>query len=83
VLSQQEDSAAARTDLADVDAAALWSLADAVPVGGTAAVALLEHVWAQPLSAAIQRAGGTLLEETWLARPEVELLENLIAGKDR
>jgi hypothetical protein len=83
VLSQQEDSAAARTDLADVDAAALWSLADAVPVGGTAAVALLEHVWAQPLSAAIQRAGGTLLEETWLARPEVELLEDLIAGKDR
>lgn len=83
VLSQQEDSAAARTDLGDVDAAALWSLAEAVPVGGTAAVALLEHVWAEPLSAAIQRAGGTLLEETWLARPEVELLENLIAGQDR
>jgi uncharacterized membrane protein len=83
VLSQQEDSAAARTDLGDVDAAALWSLAEAVPVGGTAAVALLEHVWAEPLSAAIQRAGGTLLEETWLDRPEVELLENLIAGQDR
>ena len=83
VLSQPEDASIAQTDPADVDAAAMWSLADAIPVGGTAAVALLEHLWADPLSAAIQRAGGTLLEETWLARPEVELLETLIARQDR
>jgi hypothetical protein len=55
----------------------MWSLADAIPVGGTAAVALIEHVWAAPLSAAIQAAGGTLLEETWLAREDRELLETL------
>jgi hypothetical protein len=35
------------------------------------------------LSVAIERAGGTLLEETWLARPEVELLDTLIARQDR
>ena len=73
----------AQVDLADVDAAAVWSLADAIPVGGTAAVALIEHVWADPLSAAIQRAGGSLLEETWLPRPEVELLDTLMARQDR
>jgi hypothetical protein len=35
------------------------------------------------LSAAIQRAGGTLLEETWLARQDVELLESLNARQDQ
>jgi uncharacterized membrane protein len=83
VLSQQEDFPTAQVDSADVDAAAVWSLADAIPVGGTAAVALIEHVWADPLSAAIQRAGGSLLEETWLPRPEVELLDTLMARQDR
>ena len=74
VLGQPEDASPVQTDAADLDVA-VWSLADAIPVGGTAAVALIEHVWADPLSAVIQRAGGTLLEETWLARPEVELLD--------
>jgi uncharacterized membrane protein len=83
VLSQPEDFPTEQVDLADVDAAAVWSLADAIPVGGTAAVALIEHVWADPLSAAIQRAGGSLLEETWLPRPEVELLDTLMARQDR
>ena len=83
VFSQPEDVSTVQTDVADADAAAMWSLADAIPIGGTAAVALIEHLWADPLSAAIQRAGGTLLEETWLARPEGELLETLIARQDR
>jgi hypothetical protein len=83
VLGQPEDGSPVQTDAADLDVAAIWSLADAIPVGGTAAVALIEHVWAAPLSAAIQRVGGTLLEETWLARPEVELLDTLIARQDR
>jgi hypothetical protein len=54
----------------------VWSLADAVPPGTTAAVALLEHVWAAPLRNAIARAGGRPLEETWLAPADVELLES-------
>jgi hypothetical protein len=83
VLSQPQDAPTGQTDLADLDAAAVWSLADAIPAGGTAAVALIEHVWAGPLSAAIQGAGGSLLEETWLARPEVELLDTLMARQDR
>jgi hypothetical protein len=89
VLGQSEDSGtavanvAADQDETKIESASTWSLADAIPVGSTAAVALIEHLWAAPLGAAIQRAGGTPLEETWLARPDVELLEGLIARQDR
>jgi hypothetical protein len=60
---------------------ATWSLADAVPRGSTAAVALLEHLWAGPLVAAIRDAGGSLLEETWLPPDEVARLEAALAGR--
>jgi hypothetical protein len=79
VLGQPEESAEA--EVPDVDSASTWSLADAIPVGSMAAVALIEHTWAAPLSAAIQRAGGTLLDETWLAREDRELLDALIAKR--
>jgi hypothetical protein len=59
-----------------------WSLADAIPTGGTAAVALIEHLWATPLRDAIQRSGGTALEETWLAREDVERLSVLIVERE-
>jgi hypothetical protein len=55
-----------------------WSLADAVPEGGSAAVALIEHTWAAPLVAAIRRAGGQPLDETWLAAEDVARLERLV-----
>jgi hypothetical protein len=44
-----------------------WSLADAVPPGGVAAVALIEHLWADSLVGAIQNAGGVTLAEGWLS----------------
>ena len=65
----------------EVDAASTWSLTDAIPTGHTAAVALIEHTWAASLSEAIERAGGTFLDETWLAREDRELLETLIAER--
>ena len=80
-LGQPEESADAEVEVPDGDSASTWSLADAIPVGSTAAVALIEHMWAAPLSAAIQRTGGTLLDETWLAREDRELLEALIAKR--
>ena len=82
VLGQPEEPAEADAAAADMDNASTWSLADARPVGSTAAVALIEHTWAAPLSAAIQRAGGTLLEESWLAREDREFLEALIAERE-
>jgi hypothetical protein len=83
VLGQPADTGLEATKIAEQPAgsedAPTWSLADAIPVGSTAAVALIEHTWAAPLSAAIQRAGGTLLDETWLAPEDRELLETLTA----
>jgi uncharacterized membrane protein len=76
-LFGQPEGASEEADGTEIDTPAMWSLADAIPAGSTAAVALIEHVWAAPLSVAIQRAGGTLLEETWLAREDRELLETL------
>ena len=60
-----------RPDLAD------WSLDDAVPPDGLAAVALIEHTWAQPLVLAIRSAGGRLLDETWLAPDDLAMLDRL------
>ena len=51
-----------------------WSLADAIPPGTTAAVALIEHLWATPLRDAIRRAGGAALDETWLAPEDIDRL---------
>jgi uncharacterized membrane protein len=44
----------------------MWSIADTIPPGTTAAVALLEHRWAIPLRDAIRRAGGRSLADSWI-----------------
>jgi Family of unknown function (DUF6325) len=62
---------------------ASWSLADAIPAGSLAAIALIEHLWAGPLVSAIAQSGGTALEETWLAAPDRDALEALLADRDR
>ena len=88
VLGTPEDSTEAQKTAEEEaaspmsDAGPTWSLADAIPVGGSAAVALIEHMWAAPLGAAIERAGGNLLDETWLAPDDRELLEALIAERE-
>ena len=45
---------------------AVWSVADVVPPGSMAAVALLEHRWAIPLRDAVRRAGGAALADAWI-----------------
>jgi Family of unknown function (DUF6325) len=80
LLGRSGDQAAGPPETADADPADLtaWSLADAIPPGSAAAVALIEHLWAAPLAAALQRAGGQPLEETWLAPADVAALQQLI-----
>ena len=80
LLGRSADEAAGRPETADADSADVtaWSLADAVPPGSAAAVALIEHLWAGPLAAAVRRTGGQPLEETWLAPGDVAALEALI-----
>ena len=41
-------------------------LIEAIPSNSTCAIALVEHVWAKPLKAAITRAGGFEVDNDWL-----------------
>lgn len=60
---------------------AVWSLDGAIPPGRTAAVALIEHVWAEPLREAIRTAGGSALAETWLAPEDLDRLRAMLAER--
>ncbi|HEX5145684.1 MAG TPA: DUF6325 family protein [Conexibacter sp.] len=62
-------TAAERLEALDDD---VWYVADAIPAGTAAAVALLEHRWAIPLRAALHGAGGQLLEEAWVHPLDLE-----------
>jgi len=44
----------------------VWVLAEQIPPGTTAAIAMLEHRWAIPLREAILDAGGEVLVDEWL-----------------
>jgi uncharacterized membrane protein len=47
------------------------ALADSIPPNSTAALALVEHVWAKPLQAAIARADGVEVGNDWLKTDEL------------
>jgi len=49
-----------------IDDSQVWYLADAVPEGTTAAVALLEHRWAIPLRDKIVAKDGIVLADAWI-----------------
>jgi uncharacterized membrane protein len=65
-----EAGALAGAEAADEGVSALggevWYVADAIPPGTTAAVAILEHRWAIPLREAVVRQGGITLADAWL-----------------
>ena len=44
----------------------VWYVADAIPPGTSAGIALIEHRWAVPLREAIERAGGMPLADEWV-----------------
>jgi hypothetical protein len=60
--------------LDQAEAADLWDATEAIPPGGAAAVALIEHRWAIPLRDAIANAGGVPLADAWLAPEDVASL---------
>jgi uncharacterized membrane protein len=49
-----------------LDETEVWYLADAIPAGSSAAVVLIEHLWAIPLRDKIVDAGGVALADEWL-----------------
>jgi uncharacterized membrane protein len=61
------------------DDADVWYLADAIPEGTSAAIALIEHRWAIPLREKIQAAGGVALADQWV-HPEDLIAVGLAAG---
>jgi hypothetical protein len=52
-----------------------WVLADEIPVGVAAAVAVLEHRWAAPLRDAIDSASGHDLVDRWIHREDLPPIE--------
>lgn len=44
----------------------MYDVADSIPPGSAAALALIEHVWAGPLRDAIASAGGTPVSDSWV-----------------
>jgi len=44
----------------------VWYIADAIPEGFSAAIAVLEHRWAIPMRDAVAQSGGVLLADRWL-----------------
>jgi Family of unknown function (DUF6325) len=61
-----EETSYAAVAGAALDGEAVWYLADAVPPGSTAAVALIEHRWAIPLRERIVEAGAVALADEWV-----------------
>jgi uncharacterized membrane protein len=48
------------------DEAEVWYVADAIPEGMSAAIAVIEHRWAIPLRDAVIASGGVALADEWL-----------------
>ena len=58
--------AAAGEDGHVLDESDVWYLEDAIPPGSSAAVALIEHLWAIPLRDKVAAAGGLALADEWI-----------------
>ena len=66
VAGAEVGAAAAAENGSPLDVEDVWYLADAIPPGTAAAIALIEHRWAIPLRTAIEDAGGHSLLDTWV-----------------
>ncbi len=58
--------AAAMRHGVEFDDEAVWDVAERIPAGSSAAIALLEHRWAIPLRDGILRASGTSVVDAWI-----------------
>jgi hypothetical protein len=66
-MSHAEVAGAAELDESGAfDEASVWYVADVIPPGTAAAIALIEHRWAIPLRDRIVEAGGFALADEWI-----------------
>jgi uncharacterized membrane protein len=73
--------AAVTADRSVFDKEEVWHLEDAVPVGSSAAIALLEHRWAIPLRDAIAGAGGLTVTDAWIHPADLVAAGEALATK--
>jgi uncharacterized membrane protein len=64
-----------------IDESEVWDVADAIEPGSAAAIALIEHVWAVPLRAAIARAGGVAVSDEWVHPLDLAEIGLLASGE--
>lgn len=57
-----------------------WSIAEAIPPGSGAIVALVEHTWAIPVREAVRRAGGTGVVGRWISDADLIRIGELSPG---
>jgi len=65
------------------DEAEAAKLAEDIPLGTAVAVALIEHRWAIPLRAAIERADGDILSDDWLSPENLAELGRIAAASEQ
>jgi uncharacterized membrane protein len=63
-----------------IDDADVWFLADAIPEGTSAAVALIEHLWAVPLREKLIAANGVVLADQWVHPTDLIALGAAVAA---
>jgi hypothetical protein len=78
LVGLEEDAAEAPADIGPEHD--VWYVADEIPPGTVAAVAVIEHLWAAPLRAAVERAGGVPLADAWLHPADLAGLEAHVDG---
>jgi uncharacterized membrane protein len=66
IAGAEVGAAAAAENGSPPEAQGVWYLADAIPSGTAAAIALIEHRWAIPLRDTIEGAGGHDLVDRWI-----------------
>jgi uncharacterized membrane protein len=63
-----------------IDDEEVWHVADAIPPGSAAAIALIEHRWAIPLRDAVVRAGGSALADEWIHAADLVAVGQRVAA---
>ena len=82
-LSRAEVAGAAELDESGAfEEASVWYVADVIPPGTAAAIALIEHRWAIPLRDRIVEAGGFALADEWIHPADLVAVGKALAARE-
>jgi hypothetical protein len=60
----------------------IFRVTESLPNNMSAALVLIEHLWAKPLRDAVERAGGTELSNEWISPDEILTARSEIRAGD-